>query len=70
MKTGMNTKRLGKHQKKCLEFAMRNSGWHSFAADALTLRVVKSLEARGCLSVAWLYHQFRYSDVNHGFEVT
>ena len=50
--------RLGKLQRKALEFAQKTSGWQSFSTDSVTKRVIKSLVDRGLLEVNE-FNQFR-----------
>ncbi len=54
----MNTKNLGKHQKKLLKFAKKYSeAWHFYSQDSLTKKVVKSMQDKGLIIVNE-YHQF------------
>ena len=60
----MNEKRLGPHQKNALEFARRvYPGWHSYAKDPLTRRVIASLAKRGLVEKNEFW-QFRAIPVN------
>ena len=50
--------RLGTLESKALTFIRKVKGWHSFAQDPTTKRVVKSLESKGLVEIN-RYHQFR-----------
>ena len=54
----MNEKRLGPHQKNALEFARKYPGWHGYARDPLTTRVIASLVKRGLVE-SNEFQQFR-----------
>jgi hypothetical protein len=51
--------KLGIHQKRALAFVKQNPGWHSYAKDFLTNRVVLSLEKRGLVEISKISRQFR-----------
>lgn len=46
----MNTKHLGKHQKKMYEF-VKKYGLFSISNDPLTQRTARSLEKRGLINI-------------------
>lgn len=55
-----NEKGLGKLQKECLNFIREVNGWHTYADNPQTKRIVKSLEKRG-LVITNEFKQFRPS---------
>ena len=50
-------KAIGKHQCALLAFAEKYRGWHSFADDKATIKVVEALKTKGYLEV--IGDQFR-----------
>ena len=51
------TMRLTAHQQNALDFARKYQGWHTFAKDNLTKRVISQLVNKGLLQVNE-YQQF------------
>ena len=50
----------GKHQVNLLGFAYKYPGWHSFADDNLTKKVVLALQKKGYIEVNQ-FEQFRFT---------
>lgn len=50
---------LSKAQRKALEFIRKVNGWHGYASDAITRRIVRSLAARNLVEVSENTQQFR-----------
>ena len=50
--------KFAQHKEVAMTFCNKYEGWHSFDNDALTLRVIKSLEKSGKIEVNE-FHQFR-----------
>ena len=50
---------LGRNQKRALEFARNNPGWHSYAKDRATVAAIHGLQARGLVELSPVSQQFR-----------
>ena len=50
---------LGRNQKRALEFARNNQGWHSYAKDRATVAAINGLQARGLVELSPVSRQFR-----------
>ena len=55
----MANPRLGKYEKKALDFARKYPGWHGFDPRKPTANIVRRLEKKGLVKVSDISNQFR-----------
>lgn len=53
--------KLGKNEKRAVEFSKKYKGWHTFSNDRATKNAMKSLERKRLIEVN-SFGQFKYID--------